>query len=321
MPAPHSAATSRAGTSASRDYGDVGIKTPSMEPNFKTIADLFAVAQPTGEPPVEGGFEESRRKKHGETAEESEALGRLFLLENDVPEAVRHFKAAVAQRPADDIRSMMDLAGALDYGDDAPQAMRQYLLALRRQKDAAEPRVGLSDVYKRYGRFSDAIRELDLAIEREPANPHYRIKLATALRDAGFPKRAVEAAQGAVVARPDEAFYHYWLGEQLVSMGEDEAALDSLRAAIELSPGDDHLFLRAAVPFWRLGRRAEAAKLVRLASDLDPAKNLYHGLLGILLEEMGQDEEARLESGRADQMDDYDHEALSRLLAEMKIEA
>ncbi len=287
-----------------------------MEPTFKTIADLFAVAQPTEEE-----IAEDRRKKHGETPEESEALGGLFLGENNIAEAVRHFKEAVAQRPSNDISSMVNLAGALDYGDQTPQAMRQYLLALRRQKDAVEPRVGLHDAYRRYGRFSDAVREMELAIEHEPYNPYLRIKLAETLRDAGYPKRAVEAAQSAIVVRPDEAFYHYWLGDQLVATGDDEDALASLRAAIELSPGDDHLFLRAAVPFWRLGRRAEAVKSVRLASDLDPSKHLYHGLLGIMLEEMDLTEEAHLESDRAKRMDSYDHELFTRLLAEMRIEA
>ena len=287
-----------------------------MDPTFKTIADLFAAPQP-----ALGEEVESNRKRHGDTPEESEALGAMHLGENNVAEAVRHFKEAVAQRPADDVASMVNLAGALDYGDETPQAVRQYLLALRRQKDAVEPRLGLSDAYKRYGRFSDAIRELDLAIQGEPYNPYLRIKLAETLRDAGYAKRAVEAAQGAIVTKPDDAFYHYWLGDQLVAMGEDEDALASLRAAIELSPGDDHLFLRVAIPFWRLGRRAEAVKSVRLASDLDPAKHLYHGLLGIMLEEMDQNEEAHLESDRAEQMDSYDHEILSRLLAEMRIEA
>jgi tetratricopeptide (TPR) repeat protein len=288
-----------------------------MEPNFKTIADLFAVAQPTEELPIEEGG----RKKHGETADESDALGAMYLGENNIEEAVRHFREAIAQRPKDDITSQMNLAAALDYGDQSPQALRQYRRALKVQETAAEPHVGLSEAYKRYGRFSDAIRELDHAIEREPHNPYLRIKLAETLRDAGFPKRAIVAAQAAVVAKPDEAFYHYWLGDQLVAMGQDEEALESLRAAIELSPGDDHLFLRAAVPFWRLGRRAEAVKSVRLASDLDPQKHLYHGLLGILLEEMDQIEEAQLESKRAEKMDRYDHEVLARLLAEMKIEA
>lgn len=289
-----------------------------MEPNFKTIADLFAVAQPE-----ETGLEipESNRKKHGDTAEECDALGQMYLGENNIEEAVRHFKEAIAKRASDDITSQLNLAAALDYSDQSPQALRQYRRALQAQATAAEPHVGLSEAYKRYGRFSDAIRELDHAIEREPTNAYLRIKLAETLRDAGFPKRSIVAAQAAVMVQPDEAFNHYWLGDQLVAMGDDEDALESLRAAIELSPGDDHLFLRAAVPFWRLGRRAEAVKSVRLASDLDPEKHLYHGLLGILLEEMDLMEEAQLESKRAEKMDRYDHEVLARLLAEMKIEA
>ena len=287
-----------------------------MDPDFKTIADLFAVAQP-----ATADVLENTRKKHGDSAEESDALGGQYLGENNVAEAVRHFKEAVAQRETGDIVSAMNLAGALDYGDDTPQAVRQYRRALQAKSDAAEPHVGLSDAYKRYGRFSDAVRAMEEAIEQEPHNPFYRIKLAETLRDAGYPKRAVVAAQGAVVERPDQAFYHYWLGDQLVAMGQDEDALESLRAAIELSPGDDGLFLRTAVPFWRLGRRVEAVKSVRLASDLDPSKHLYHGLLGIMLEEMGQNDEAALESDRAERMDGYDHELLSRLLAEMRIEA
>lgn len=285
-------------------------------PNFKAIADLFAV--PTAE---NVDVEESPRKKHGETAEESDALGGQHLGEGNLGEAIRHFREAMAQRKPGDITSQMNLAGALEYGDDTPAAVRQYQRALKAQADAVEPHVGLSDAYRRYGRFADAVREMEEAVQREPENPYLRIKLAETLRDAGFPKRAAEAAQGAVVAKPDEAFYHYWLGDHLVSLREDEDALESLRAAIELSPGDDHLFLRAAVPFWRLGRRAEAVKSVRLASDLDPAKHLYHGLLGIMLEEMDQLEEAQLESDRAKKMDRYDHELLSRLLEEMGIEA
>ena len=74
------------------------------------------------------------------------------------------------------------------------------------------------------------------------------------------------------------------------------------------------------VAFWRAGRRTEAIKAIRLASELDPEKHLYHGLLGILLDENGQAEEAALESGRAEKMDRYDHDMLSRLLDEMKID-
>ena len=292
-----------------------GTPPPPNQPTYKVIADLFQV--PQGEA-LE--IREERRKREGETAEESDELGRQSLNDGDFEGAIRHFRRAIEQRDATDISSRIDLAGAYEYGDQYPQAMRQYEKALRLHEEASEPLVGMSDLYKRYGRFRDAIQTLEEAVQREPENPYYHIKLAETLRDAGERKRALAAAQRAVLAKPDEAFYHYWIGDLLTEMGQFDDALESLRAAIELSPGDDYLYLRAAVAFWRANRRPEAIKAVRLASDLDPAKHLYHGLLGILLEEMDQMEEARLESDRAKKMDRYDHDLLGRLMDEMQIE-
>jgi len=287
-----------------------------MEPTYRTIADLFSVVQPE-----KLEIEDSPRSKTGSTAEESDALGRQSLGDGDFETAIKHFRRAVEQRDANDITSRIDLAGAYDYSDQYPQALRQYEKALRLNTEATEPKLGISDLYKRYGRFREAIAQLEDAIAKEPANPHYHLKLAQTLHDAGEKKRALAAAEKAVLAKPDEAFYHYWIGDLLIEMGQYEDALESLRAAIELSPGDDHLYIRAAVAFWRDGRKAEAVKSVRLASDLDPAKHLYHGLLGILLEESNLADEAQQESDRAAKMDRYDHDLLGRLMDEMGIEA
>jgi tetratricopeptide (TPR) repeat protein len=286
-----------------------------MEPSFKAIADLFAV--PSAQ---DLEIKRSVRKKEGETAEESDELGRQSLTDGDYEAAIKHFRNAVEQRDPTDISSRIDLAGAYDYSDQMPQAFRQYEKALRANADAAEPHVGMADLYKRYGRFRDSIQELEEAIRLEPANSFWHIKLAETLRDAGEPKRALAAAQGAVAVKPDEAFYHYWIGDHLISMKRYDEALDSLRAAIELSPGDDFLYLRACVAFWGADRKQEAIRALRLASELDPAKDLYHGLLELLLEELGHIEEATQETERADQMDSYDHEQLRRLLAEMGLE-
>lgn len=286
------------------------------EPSYKVIADLFKVEQPTDLEIVE-----EKRKKEGETAAESDELGRQSLTEGDFENAIRHFKKAIEQRDPDDISSRIDLGGAYEYSDQYPQAMRQYEKALRLQEEASEPHVGISDLYKRYGRFRDAIVSLETAVEKEPGNAYYHIKLAEALRDAGERRRALAAAQNAVIAKPDEAFYHYWIGDLMIQMELFDDALESFRAAIELSPGDDFLYLRASIAFWRADRKQEAIKAIRLASDLDPAKNLYHGLLGILYEELGQLDEANLESDRAKKMDRYDHDILGRVMDEMGIEA
>lgn len=286
-----------------------------MEPTFKIIADLFQVAQPS-----ELVIHEQVAKRHGATVEECATLGRQALSQGDVANAVRHFKEARERSDPDNVDLLTDLGGAFEYGDDFPQALRQYEKALRVQKNATEPIIGVADLYRRYGRFKDSILKLEGAIELEPANANLHFKLAQTLREARLRTRALAAAQGAVAASPDTAFFHYWVGDLLIEMERFDEALDSLRAAIELSPGDDLLYIRAMVAFWRVGRKTEAIKAVRLAGELDPSKHLYHGLLGILLDENGQMEEAALESEQAAKMDRYDHDLLGRLLDEMKIE-
>lgn len=283
-----------------------------MDPSFKAIAELFSVP-----PPEELEIRRSKQKREGDSASESDELGRQSLNDGDFEAAIQHFKRAVEQRGEGDISSRIDLAGALEYSDQNPQALRQYELALRHQQDAAEPRAGISDLYKRYGRFRESIEKLEEAVQLEPANAYYHLKLAETLRDAGEPTRALDAAKSAVAAKPDAPFFHYWIGDLLIQLRRYDEALDSLRAAIEMSPGDDFLYLRAAVAFWGANRRPEAIKAVRLASDLDPSKHLYHGLLEVLLDEMGLTSEADLESERADQMDAFDQDSLRRLSVEM----
>ncbi|MBN9503916.1 MAG: hypothetical protein BGO01_11750 [Armatimonadetes bacterium 55-13] len=286
-----------------------------MNPSFQQIAELFNV--------VDMQDDEVKAAKNaaaGKTAEESEELGRLRLGEGDYQNAIRHFKEALSQRDTSDLTTMVDLAGAYDYGDLELQAFRQYRKALKQHEGSSEPHLGLSDLLRRSGRFRDSIAELERAIKAEPGNAYYHIKLAEALREMGEPTKALEAAQYAVVVKPDEPFYHYWIGDLLIQMKRYEEALQSLRAAIELSPGDDFLYLRASIAFWMTDRKPEAIKAIRLASDLDTEKNVYHGLLEALLRESGQIEEAELEVERAEQMDRYDRDIVGRTLTAMGLD-
>lgn len=106
----------------------------------------------------------------------------------------------------------------------------------------------------------------------------------------------------------------------LIQLKQFDEALESFQAALELSPGDDYLYERTAIALWGAGRQNEAIKALRLASDLDPAKHLYHGMLYELLFEMELKDEAALEQPRANQMDPYDQERVRRMLIECGLE-
>jgi tetratricopeptide (TPR) repeat protein len=107
------------------------------------------------------------------------------------------------------------------------------------------------------------------------------------------------------------------VGDILIQLKQYPKALQSLRASVELSPGDDFLYLRCAVAFWLSDMKVEALKAVRLASDLEPEKNVYHGLLEELLRATDQEAEAELEVERARQMDRFDEDQVERVLREM----
>lgn len=280
-----------------------------MSENSRAIADLF------------GSFanEEasSTPTKYGQTAAESDQLGRLSLEAGRYAEAIVHFKNAVAQSDPEDVSFRVDLAGVLESADQFSQAYRQYLQAISLQADSTESRAGLSDLLKRHGKFRESLEQLKIALEKEPESAYLNFKMAETLREAGSPQRALEYAVNAIVAKPDDAFFHYWAGDLQTHLGKYQEALQSLRAAVELSPGDDFYYLRCAVPFWRLGMKTEAIKAVRLASDLNPAKNFYYGLLEELLRANGQEEEADLEIERANSMDLYDDDMLDRMLVEL----
>ncbi len=289
-----------------------------MNPSYKQISDLFGLSAPAA---PEGGPDALPVKREGSTAQESSELGGMSLSEGDYEKAIEHFRRALEQAGNTDIARRIDLGGAYEFAEMAPQALRQYLEAIRVRDDAPEPHLGVAEIYKREGRWRDSIAELEAALRHQPNNPFYLFKLAELYAESGHRHEALVAIQGAVAGAPEDSFYHYWMGDLLLKMGENVKALQSFRAAIELSPGDDLLYVRAAVAFWRTERQTEAIKAIRLASDLDPDNHLYHGILELLLSEMGLDVEADLEAGRAAQMDPYDQDLLNRFAAEVGLVA
>lgn len=288
-----------------------------MNPSYRQISDLFGLPAADPGAPSPSTF----RKQKGETALESAEIGGLSLSEGDWEKAIEHFRRAVEQSEGNDPLRQLDLGGAFEYADMEPQALRQYRAALRVREHAPEPHLGISELYKREGRRRQAIEELEASLAENRENPFYQFKLAELHRDLGQRARALGAIQHAVTLAPADSFYHYWMGDLLIEMREPDRALEAIRAAIELSPGDDFLYVRAAAAFWLAGRRTEAVKSIRLASDLDPEKHLYHGILEVFLSEMGLDEEADQEASRAAKMDAYDRDLLGRFAGEIGLVA
>lgn len=276
-----------------------------MDLPFRQIMELFDM------PGTETGSEELPEKV-GRNAEQSKRYGQESMSAGQYQAAVDHFKRAVAQG-ADDKDTLMDLAGAMETADMLPQAYYQYLKA-KKAADSGELTVALSALYRRYGRLRDAIATLEEAAKAKPEDAYVQFRLAEALRTNGYRRAALDAVQGAIAAAPDDAFFHYWAADLAYEFKEFDQAAKSAQAAIELSPGDDFVLALAGLALWGADKKPEALRAVRLATDLDTEKVLYHGILEKLLRESGHIEEADAELKKAGEMDRYDLDMLGRML-------
>ncbi len=282
-----------------------------MRPEYEKIAELFGLT-------VEGDLEPEdaprERLREGRTSAESAEIAAERLAEGKVAESVRFYQQAIEQKGEEDAGLFTDLGAAFEYGDEAPQAVRQYLKALKSSPKESEPLLGLSAIFRREGRFHESVARLEEALKEQPEDAYLWCKLAETLREMGERKKALTAIEMAVRNKPDQSHFHYWMGDLLIQMGRYEESLEAIRAAIQLSPGDAHLLLLASVGFWRTGRQQDAVRSMELASDLDTEDRLYPAIATFLKSKLDPGSEAPSRD-----LDRYDEDRMARLLRQMGI--
>lgn len=282
-----------------------------MNDPYDLIRELFDYeAEPT-----EGDTEEVAK---GRNSKESADFGKLRMRTGAYEEAIEHFRRAVEQGDVSP-DAWVNLAAAYEVTDQAPQAYRQYLKALK-AKEQPEARAGISSLLKRQSRFREAIAELERAIEHDPVNASLHQRLAETLRESGLRTEALLASQRAVACRPDDAFFHWWMGDLLIELGRFQEATEALRACLELSPGDDYGFFTAALALWGAGRHEEALSSARYAYELNPGRALYKACCIAFFRALGKSKEAEEWTKKDPDIEDFDEVELRNALQRVRFE-
>jgi len=177
------------------------------------------------------------------------------------------------------------------------------------------------------GRPADAIAPLREAARLEPSNAVILHDLGLAYLEAGRVSEAIEALQEAVASDPHYGDSYFRLGIAFEKAADVAGAIAAYDRATELLPGLSEAWFRAGALVYTLGHRdeaigcfrraaaaggntgfgrlakaralltedrnQEAEKVLRKTVALDPGNAIAHDLLGNLLAEFGQFEEAR----------------------------
>jgi tetratricopeptide (TPR) repeat protein len=226
------------------------------------------------------------------------ALGVVHLSLLDVDAARTALQQAAKSQP-DNLAVLSNLANACAKARDHAAARQYHQKLLDLGQDEAEYRLGLGAALLGLGDDEAAIRELRRAAEQNPKLAEAHFHLARAYRATG---RVVEAQRElktfqALKASPFQVFNErselersLWRrAEMLLTEGKEQEALKLLSASN--APGNQPPYLVGAL-YYKLGRPADAERLLGEALRLAPTQPKIRSYLGLALLEQGRLAEA-----------------------------
>jgi tetratricopeptide (TPR) repeat protein len=222
----------------------------------------------------------------GENAPAHNNLGVIFETRDAMPEAIRHYQAAVRLDKTDPLYRL-NLAIALQKIGNFKRSIEEAREAVALDPRYREAIFFLADACALVDRFDDAIAVLDAASSRFPDVPRFWIRKSTVyIKEQKF-TAAIQAADVAVQLDPTNYVTHVALGAALTYGGRYEDAIKSYLEAIELSPEEGSSYSAMADALDQLGRLDEAVAALRKAVELAPESAPIRNHLGQIFARQG----------------------------------
>ena len=156
---------------------------------------------------------------------------RLYQSQNNLPQAVSHYRQALAASPRD-TKILLSMARLYDRQGEWQRAESLYVQASEIEPQNTTALNDLALCYARQKKLDAAIWTLRQAVELDPESPRYRNNLASVMTEAGHVDQALQ--QLAAVLEPADA--HYNVGYLLARKGSRDQAEFFLNRALELDP-------------------------------------------------------------------------------------
>lgn len=233
---------------------------------------------------------EQVRKLAGESRYVTYYLGRLDLLSNDYPAAIKRLASVAEDPPSPDTAFYLGVAN-ISSGD-VPAGIKWLERAAKLLPRDYRVHYRLARAYTSAGRDQDADREFSLYTQFRDAHKDTEkdARDCTAALQTGPPAAARDVCHR--VFDPNDPEKLTLLGQLFGDAGAFEEALDPLKRAVQLDPKSFEAWHNLGLTYFRLQRYADARAPLETAVTLRPE---FYGsvvLLGATLYMLGEDDKA-----------------------------
>lgn len=212
--------------------------------------------------------------------------GQEALQKADAPEAIREFKLALAGRP-DLAQAHVNLGLAYHLAGDYVRAVEELEIARAANINLGGANLVLGRDAMRLGRSGDAIAPLETAVSDDPTDRSRRRLLCDAYTQSERFQKAAACISAVYGAEPAEPEGWYYLGKSSLDLAK--AATMRLRRRFAGSAWDKRL---TGDSFAQRGDWTQAAKRYSEAAQKAPAAAGFHAALGTALLRLSQTAEA-----------------------------
>ena len=220
--------------------------------------------------------------------------GAAHLQHNEVDQAIRECKAAVAADPQSAPAHMLLGEAYLATGSFSvfAEAVAELRQALDIDPKLLWARFYLARCYMDLGRYDRAQQELEQGLAEHPDVPHFLSLLGEVNRKQGHPEKSVELNGKAIELDPSLTPAHYYRALAYIDLKQDDLAFAELEKSVQSKYVAPEMYLTLGMLYARRGKFAEAEDAGKKAIALDPSRSESYLALAQICNLHGKSDEA-----------------------------